>query len=40
MKKHNKIVMLTRSKLNGISSKMSEALKNDEISHEISYDNY
>ena len=40
MKKHNKIVMLTRSKLNGISSKISEALKNDEISHEISYDNY
>ena len=32
--KHNKIVMLTRSKLNSIESKISEALKNNEISHE------
>ena len=33
-KKHNKIVMLTRSKLNSIESKISEALKNNETSHE------
>ena len=35
-KKHNKIVMLARSKLNSIESKISEALINNEISH----DNY
>ena len=33
-KKHNKIVMLARSKLNSIESKISEALMNNEISHE------
>ena len=33
-KKHNKIVMLARNKLNSIESKMSEALINIEISHE------
>ena len=33
-KKHNKIVMLPRSILNSIESKISEALINDEISHE------
>ena len=33
-KKHNKIVMLATSKLNGIESKISEALINNEISHE------
>ena len=33
-KTHNKIVMLARSKLNGIESKISEALINNEISHE------
>ena len=33
-KKHNKIVMLTRSKLNSIESKISEASINNEISHE------
>ena len=33
-KKHNKIVMLARSKLNSIASKISEALMNNEISHE------
>ena len=32
--KHNKIVMLARSKLNSIESKMPEALINNEISHE------
>ena len=32
-KKHNKIVMLARSKLNNIESKISEALINNEISH-------
>ena len=32
-KKHNKIVMLARSKLNSIESKISEALINNEISH-------
>ena len=34
MKKHNKIVMLTRSKLKSTGSKISEALINNEISHE------
>ena len=33
-KKHNQIVMLARSKLNSIESKISEALINNEISHE------
>ena len=33
-KKHNKIVMLPRSKLNSIESKISEALINNQISHE------
>ena len=33
-KKHNKVVMLARSKLNSIESKISEALINNEISHE------
>ena len=33
-KKHNKIVMLARSKLNSIESKISEALINNENSHE------
>ena len=33
-KKHNKIVMLARSKLNSIESKISEALTNNRISHE------
>ena len=33
-KKHDKIVMLLRSKLNSIESKISEALMNNEISHE------
>ena len=33
-KKHNKIVMLARSKLNSIESKISKALINNEISHE------
>ena len=33
-KKHNKTVTLARSKLNSIESKISEALKNNEISHE------
>ena len=33
-KKHNKIVMLARSKLNSIESKISEALIDNEISHE------
>ena len=32
-KKHNKIVMLARSKLNSIESKIPEALINDETSH-------
>ena len=32
-KKHNKIVMLARSKLNSIESKLSEALINNEFSH-------
>ena len=33
-KKHKKIVMLARSKLNRLESKISEALTNNEISHE------
>ena len=33
-KKHNKIVMLARSKLNSIERKISEALINNQISHE------
>ena len=33
-KKHNKIVMLARTKLNSIESKISEALMNNKISHE------
>ena len=33
-KKHNKIVMLATSKLNSVESKISEALINNEISHE------
>ena len=33
-KKHDKIVMLARSKLNSIESKISETLINNEISHE------
>ena len=33
-KKHNKIVMLARSKLNDIESKISEALINNQIIHE------
>ena len=33
-KKHNKIVILPRSKLNSIESKISEALVNNQISHE------
>ena len=32
-KKHNKIVILARSKLNSIESKISEALINNEVSH-------
>ena len=33
-KKHNNIVILARSKLNSIESKISEALMNNQISHE------
>ena len=33
-KKHNKIVIVARSKLNSIESKISETLINNEISHE------
>ena len=33
-KKHNKIVMLARSKLSSLERKISEALINNEISHE------
>ena len=33
-KKHNKIVMLARHKLNSIESKIFEALINNGISHE------
>ena len=32
-KKHNKIVMLARSKLNSVERKISEVLINSEISH-------
>ena len=32
--KHNKIVMVARSKLNSIKSKISKALINNEIKHE------
>ena len=32
-KKHNKIVMLARSKLNSIESKVSKALMDNEMSH-------
>ena len=35
-KKHKKIVMLARSKLNSIESKISEALINNQINHEDS----
>ena len=34
-KKPNKIAMLARAKLNSIESKISEALINNEISHEV-----
>ena len=34
MKKHNKNVMLARSKLNSIETKIDEAVINNEISHE------
>ena len=33
-KKHNKIVMLARSKLNSIESKIFKALMDNEVSHE------
>ena len=33
-KRHNKIVMLARSKLNSIESKVSEALMNNQTRHE------
>ena len=33
-KKHNKIVILARSKLNSIESKIPEALINNQINHE------
>ena len=33
-RKHNKIAMLARSKLNSIESKIFEALMNNQISHE------
>ena len=33
-KKHNKIIMLARSKLSSIESKISEALLNNQVSHE------
>ena len=33
-KNHNKIVMLARSKLNSIESKIFETLMNNQISHE------
>ena len=33
-KKHSKIVILARSKLNSIESKISEAMINNKISHE------
>ena len=34
IKKHNEIIMLARSKLNSIESKISKALMDNEISHE------
>ena len=37
--KHNKTVMLARSTLNSVESRISEALINNEIRHE-NYDNY
>ena len=41
MKKHNKIITVTRSKLNSIESKISEALLNNEITHDYhDYQNY
>ena len=33
-KKHNKIIMLARSKLNSIENKISKSLINNEIKHE------
>ena len=39
-KKHSKIIMLARSKLNSIESKVSEGLINTKISHEDLYGNY
>ena len=33
-KKHNKVVMLARSKLNSVESKISKALISNQISHE------
>ena len=36
-KKHNKIVMLARSKLNSIEGKISELLMNNQISHKDFY---
>ena len=33
-RKHNKIIILARSKLNSIETKISETLINNEISHE------
>ena len=36
-KKHNKIVILARSQLNSIESKISKALINNKISHEDNY---
>ena len=33
-KKHNKIVMLARNKLNSIENKISEALVNNKVNHE------
>ena len=33
-KKHNKIIILARGNLNSIESKISEALMNNQISHE------
>ena len=36
-KKHNKVVILARSKLNSIESKISKALVDNEISHEDNY---
>ena len=39
-KKDNKIIMLARSKLNSVESQVSGALINNEISHEVFFDNY